>query len=127
VVGEAWAWVCSTPGRVVPAERSVMLGLEAGRTARSRWTWRPVAGVLVCLLSSVICPLPSARIWGLPPFGLLEPGARLGLGVGEFDEKGIWWMPWHREAMKDVARCEKPRGGASARGSSDLRMGQPTP
>jgi hypothetical protein len=35
-------------------------------------------------------------------------------------------MPWHREAMKDVARCEKPRGGASARGSSDLRMGQPT-
>ena len=29
--------------------------------------------------------------------------------------KGIWWMPWHREAMKDVARCDKPRGGASAR------------
>ena len=27
--------------------------------------------------------------------------------------KGIWWMPWHREAMKDVARCEKPRGSAS--------------
>ncbi len=23
-------------------------------------------------------------------------------------EKGIWWMPWHQEAMKDVARCEKP-------------------
>ncbi len=29
--------------------------------------------------------------------------------------KGIWWMPRHREARKDVARCEKPRGGASAR------------
>ena len=29
--------------------------------------------------------------------------------------KGIWWMPWRREAMKDVARCDKPRGGASAR------------
>ena len=28
-------------------------------------------------------------------------------------EKGIQWMPWHQEAMKDVARCEKPRGGAS--------------
>ena len=28
-------------------------------------------------------------------------------------EKGIWWMPWRREAMKDVARCEKPGGGAS--------------
>jgi len=24
-------------------------------------------------------------------------------------------MPWRREAMKDVARCDKPRGGASTR------------
>ena len=24
-------------------------------------------------------------------------------------EKGIWWMPWRTEAMKDVARCDKPR------------------
>jgi hypothetical protein len=23
-------------------------------------------------------------------------------------EKGIWWMPWRQEAMKDVARCDKP-------------------
>jgi hypothetical protein len=29
--------------------------------------------------------------------------------------KGIWWMPWRQEAMKDVARCEKPRGDASNR------------
>jgi len=29
--------------------------------------------------------------------------------------KSIWWMPWHQEAMKDVARCEKPRGVASKR------------
>ena len=28
-------------------------------------------------------------------------------------EKGVRWMPWHQEAMKDVARCEKPRGAAS--------------
>ncbi len=28
-------------------------------------------------------------------------------------QKGIRWMPWHQEAMKDVARCEKPWGGAS--------------
>ena len=27
--------------------------------------------------------------------------------------KGIWWMPWHAEAMKDVARCDKLRGGVS--------------
>jgi hypothetical protein len=30
-------------------------------------------------------------------------------------EKGIRWMPWHQEAMKDVARCVKPRGAASRR------------
>jgi hypothetical protein len=24
-------------------------------------------------------------------------------------EKGIWWMPWRIEAMKDVIGCDKPR------------------
>jgi len=28
-------------------------------------------------------------------------------------EKGIWWMPWRQEAMKDVTRCDKPWGAAS--------------
>ncbi len=37
---------------------------------------------------------------------------RLSLGRVE-DEKGIWWMPWRQEAMKDVARCDKSRGAAS--------------
>ena len=27
--------------------------------------------------------------------------------------KGVWGMPWHTQAMKDVARCDKPRVGAS--------------
>jgi len=27
--------------------------------------------------------------------------------------KGIRWMPWRREAMKDVVRCDKPRGAAN--------------
>ena len=28
-----------------------------------------------------------------------------------FDQasKGVWWMPWHQEAMKDVVTCDKPR------------------
>ena len=29
-------------------------------------------------------------------------------------EKGIWWMPWRIEAMKDVLGCEK-LGGAAKR------------
>jgi len=28
-------------------------------------------------------------------------------------QKGIRWMPWHQEATKDVARCEKLWGAAS--------------
>ncbi len=28
-------------------------------------------------------------------------------------DKSIRWMPWHQEAMKDVARCEKSWGAAS--------------
>ena len=34
-------------------------------------------------------------------------------------------MPWRRQAMKDAASCEKPRGGACGPGSGDVRMGQP--
>src|SRR5918999_123605 len=77
----------------------------------------------ICHLTSDLC---TRAFLGLPPFGLLEPDARAWGWARAQHEKGIWWMPWYREAMKDVARCEKPRGGASARRSSDLRMGQPT-
>ena len=28
-------------------------------------------------------------------------------------QKGIWWMPWHAQAMKDVIRCDKRRGAAN--------------
>ncbi len=34
-------------------------------------------------------------------------------GCNQASSKGIWWMPWHQEAMKDVARCDKPRGAVS--------------
>ena len=27
--------------------------------------------------------------------------------------KGIRWMPWRQEAMKDVIRCDKPWGAAN--------------
>src|SRR5207247_8841041 len=35
------------------------------------------------------------------------------------------WMPWRREATKDVASCDKPRGAASRHRSEDVRMGGP--
>ena len=35
-------------------------------------------------------------------------------------------MPWHKEATKDVASCDKPRGAAKqALLPVDFRMGQP--
>jgi hypothetical protein len=40
--------------------------------------------------------------------------------------KSIWWMPWRWEAMKDVVRCDKPRGVANKLWSADFRMGKPT-
>ena len=26
-------------------------------------------------------------------------------------DKSIWWMPWHKKTMKDVAACDKSWGG----------------
>jgi hypothetical protein len=45
---------------------------------------------------------------------MVDVALRGGVETIEY-EKGIRWMPWHQEAMKDVARCEKPRGAASRR------------
>ena len=27
--------------------------------------------------------------------------------------KGLWWIPWHSEAMKDVVTCDKLRGAGN--------------
>jgi hypothetical protein len=35
-------------------------------------------------------------------------------------------MPWRNQAKKDVASCDKLRGGASNLRSGDFRMGEPT-
>ena len=51
-----------------------------------------------------------------------EQGSRLphifvfGDMLGEFygqATKGVRWMPWRQQTMKDVASCDKPRGAAS--------------
>ena len=41
--------------------------------------------------------------------------------------KGVWRMPRHMEAMKDVVSCDKLRVGANNLKSGDFRMGQPSP
>ena len=66
-----------------------------------------------------------AVVWMVPVHDGLDASSEVSCVLEH--EKGIRWMPWHQEAMKDVARCEKPRGAASRRLSVDIRMGQPTP
>ncbi len=46
--------------------------------------------------------------------------------IGGQATKGIRWMPWRQEAMKDVVSCDKLRGVANKRRSGDFRMGKPT-
>ena len=64
------------------------------------------------------CGLPHARfVEGPVPLGFLgcDGVLRVLVDAEIKRKKGIWWMPWRLEAMKDVARCEKPRGDASNR------------
>ena len=66
--------------------------------------------------------------WKQIVFYLKVLSAGMGMGNGGEEEKllkllvskfygqatkGTRWMPWHFEAMKDVASCEKLRLGAS--------------
>ena len=55
---------------------------------------------------------PSVWVWMVPVHGGLWLERRRSSGVLEY-EKGIGWMPWRQEAMKDVARCENLGGAAS--------------
>ena len=69
---------------------------------------------------------PGFRVWMVPVHGGLGSGAFGPWGGAAFSvfwggfvavwfeyEKGIGWMPWRQEAMKDVARCENLGGAAS--------------
>jgi hypothetical protein len=55
---------------------------------------------------------PSGQLRGQTEDGFCAWWKVPGVNPGDEDlerEKGIRWMPWHQEAMKDVARCDKPR------------------
>jgi hypothetical protein len=50
-----------------------------------------------------------------PPSSPVEPERVEVRGIREQASKGLRWMPWRQEAMKDVVRCEKRRGAANRR------------
>ena len=66
-------------------------------------------GVMCDVLSKPLCAGDIRCGWFLCMVGWIRASGSVDLER----DKGIWWMPWHQEAMKDVARCEKPRGAAS--------------
>ena len=39
----------------------------------------------------------------------LNPGALTVIDKSGQATKGVWWMPWHREATKDVVACDMLR------------------
>ena len=104
--------------RVSAVARGVASDRVAGRVREDR-PRRPAAGggsvqgrlcVSVCVLSEWSRP----GVWDVSRRGMGAWMVPARGGCVEH-EKGIRWMPWHQEATKDVARCEKPRGAASGR------------
>ncbi len=83
-------------------------GEDAFASALGLWPW---AGVLVFSLVNGVCLIVNADAFLRFGRWIFDPMADLWKDQVSF--KSIWWMPWRREAMKDVARCDKPRGAAS--------------
>ncbi len=96
-------------------------GVAAQRVCR----WRGMGCDGLCWLgaccltgeSDWLCECESEYCWAFLMPLAVSCGAWSCVRVLVVDErdKGVRWMPWRQEAMKDVARCEKPRGDASDR------------
>jgi hypothetical protein len=118
-------------GRGVGLARGARARARGGGLCQGESGFGASLGLAVaCLTGGRARPLGRGPV----PCGRPGPGASCVLGAGRRPgavrgrragggcrarglarEKGIWWMPWHQEARKDVARCEKPRGAASRR------------
>ena len=84
------------------------LGCASGPAVRSR-----VSGQRKSRSQIKLFGLGSGLGVLLGSFGSLD-GRRVWIrGRSSSAKKGVWRMPWRQEAMKDVARCEKPWGAAS--------------
>ena len=74
------------------------------------WDWGCVAS---CCVGAWMVPVHGGSCGLGLSWSCKAAWARVQAAIGLEHEKGIWWMPWRQEAMKDVARCEKPGGAAS--------------
>jgi hypothetical protein len=68
---------------------------------QSKWIY--ISNIYKCLFFDFSINVAVLDLSGLMKFiKLIDQGI-----------KGVWWMPWYREAMKGVANCDKPRGAVS--------------
>ncbi len=78
--------------------------------------WKCVLSEWFCCGTGVDCCLGFlSGGWLLCMAGLFWKCMCCKARVRDEHEKGIGWMPWRQEAMKDVARCENLGGAASGR------------
>jgi hypothetical protein len=73
------------------------IGLSVGRTSSSTFL-----AIVDTLLIGPPGLLTSGRLSCSPSMTVIDKCDQI--------TKGVWWMPWHREAMKDAVACEKLRG-----------------
>ncbi len=70
-------------------------GRASREAARGRWRGAQQKGASM---------RPGREAWVADPCPSLDRIKR---------EKGVWWMPWQQEAMKDVIPCDKQRGAGN--------------
>ena len=121
---ESIAWVIAKSDRHRSANWRLGQAIDGMSVQRRRGCFavRDGGGApqIVLLRGRCVCGafIPGFWVWMVPVHGGVgrSVGLRTNRASKFFErDKGIRWMPWHQEAMKDVARCEKPWGAASRR------------
>ena len=100
--GRMWSHLVLSRPQVSPGRAVVGTGVGCVVLFDLKWreficgvSW-PVVSFVAALAGPVL--LGSVGVW----CGVLVLGGQA--------VKGTWWMPWHREPMKDVGACDKPWG-----------------
>ncbi len=102
-VAHCWALRNQAPVHRLVADTLVFLWLFG--------CWIVDASIFVAVLfRSMDTPRLSLLFGGWWLVGFFVDLFLLCLCVWRQAMKGVWWMPWHQEPMKDVGACDKPWG-----------------
>ena len=93
--------------------RELRLAPSAKSLQCSGMFYECVLSAWLCCGMGVVCTMDCVWVWMGPVHGGARACGVLALCAECEYEKGIGWMPWRQEAMKDVARCENLGGAAS--------------